>query len=399
LISITLIVHSVSLPGCVSYNPAPLEEVPFKQRVETQSQGGVRVAAAALGTDEARKLFGVPLDRHGIQPVWLEIENGDEYDYLFFQQTVHPDYYAPLEAAYKSRYSPTRRGNRHIVPGTEVWGFVFTPLDEGTKHVRVGLLGPGGKKDFDLFVRVPGGRFDHEESEFDNLYSAEELPELDKKALIQAVKGLPCCTTNKRGDRSGDPLNLAIVGSFKDLLEAFAHARWDETEVLDLTTGWRAAWSFLFGSEYRYSPMSNLYLFGRSQDVALQKARATIHERNHLRLWLSPLRHEGQKVWVGQVSRDIGVKFTWRTWNLTTHAIDPDIDDSREAVVGDLLSGHRGSRVGFVPGIPPSEPDHPSRNLMNDPYYTDGYRAVIMLSEDPVEQPHVFSWADPASRQ
>ena len=36
--------------------------------------------------------------------------------------------------------------------------------------------------------------------------------------------------------------------------------------------------------------MSDLYLFGRPQDLALQKARDNIHQRNHLRLWLSPMR-------------------------------------------------------------------------------------------------------------
>ena len=28
------------------------------------------------------------------------------------------------------------------------------------------------------------------------------------------------------------------------------------------------------------------------------------------------------------MSRDIGVRFTWRTWNLTTHRIDPDVDEA-----------------------------------------------------------------------
>ena len=39
-----------------------------------------------------------------------------------------------------------------------------------------------------------------------------------------------------------------------------------------------------------------------------------------MRLWLAPFSYEGKPVWVGQVSRDIGVMFHWRT--ITTHAAD-----------------------------------------------------------------------------
>jgi hypothetical protein len=43
-------------------------------------------------------------------------------------------------------------------------------------------------------------------------------------------------------------------------------------------------------------PVSPLNLFGRKQDIALQKARKDIHQRNHLRLWLAPFRVEGEEV-------------------------------------------------------------------------------------------------------
>ncbi len=83
--------------------------------------------------------------------------------------------------------------------------------------------------------------------------------------------------------------------------------------------------------------MSALHVFGRSQDFALQKARQTINERLHLRLWLTPLRFQGKPVWIGQISRDIGVRFTPKTWNLTTHKIDPDVDDARDYLLDDLM--------------------------------------------------------------
>ena len=67
--------------------------------------------------------------------------------------------------------------------------------------------------------------------------------------------------------------------------------------------------SFIFGSLYRYSPVSDLYAFGRKQDAAFQITRDDIHQRNHLRLWLTPLRFQGRPGWIGGISREIGRKF------------------------------------------------------------------------------------------
>jgi hypothetical protein len=426
LLAVALVLHAVWLEGCVSYKPRALEEVPFRERAETLEQNGLRVSAAALGRSEARDLFGVPLGKNGIQPLWLEIENGGEHPHVFFQQSVDPDYFSPSEAAYKSHYSGSKRlltygllgillwplllvapvqyvsarranskmddlfvergiGNRVIVPGEHKKGFVFTHLDEGTKHVTVGLLSHDGEKRFDLFVQVPGLRVDHERFEEAKLYPSQEIPDLDWKALRDALVDLPCCTTNKKASSNGDPLNLVVVGSFEALLEGLTRAGWDETEVIDVSTSLKTVRSFVFGSSYRHSPVSNLYLFDRPQDVAFQKARETVHERNHLRLWLAPFHLADQPVWVGQVSRDIGVKFTTRAWNLTTHAIDGDIDDSRENVMGDLIQTGRVERISYVPGVGPSDPEDPPENLTGDEYVTDGHRAVAVLSREKVD--------------
>jgi hypothetical protein len=41
----------------------------------------------------------------------------------------------------------------------------------------------------------------------------------------------------------------------------------------------------------------------------------------------------GQPVWIGQISRDIGVGFIK---NITTHKIDPDVDEIRELLLEHL---------------------------------------------------------------
>ena len=85
---------------------------------------------------------------------------------------------------------------------------------------------------------------------------------------------------------------------------------------------------------------------------------------------------------MGQISRDIGVRFTLKTWNLSTHRIDPDVDESREYVVEDLLNVGRLEAIGYVDGVGACSADEPRRNLTGDPYFTDGRRAILYLSPE-----------------
>src|SRR5262249_17712711 len=168
--------------------------------------------------------------------------------------------------------------------------------------------------------------------------------------------------------------------------------RWDETETIGLRSCWRTLKAFSLGTRYRYSPVSSLYVEGRCQDFALQRARQTINERLHLRLWTTPLRFQGQPVWIGQVSRDIGVRFTWRTWNLTTHRIDPDVDEARDYVVEDLLQAGRIELVGYLDGVGRRDAAGPRRNLSGAPYFTDGKRAAVLISPTRTT-PKFVGWA------
>ena len=72
---------------------------------------------------------------------------------------------------------------------------------------------------------------------------------------------------------------------------------------------------------------NKLYSPADLQDFAMQRPRGSIPQRNHLRIWLAPVRYQGHPVWVAQLSRDIGVKPTWHSPFLMTHVIDPEIDE------------------------------------------------------------------------
>jgi hypothetical protein len=155
--------------------------------------------------------------------------------------------------------------------------------------------------------------------------------------------------------------------------------------------------AFLFRSEYLTAPVSPLQVFGRLQDVALQKARNTVSLRNHLRLWLAPFTVDGQQVWVGQISRDIGIKLTTQVWYLTTHRISPLVDQDRFYLLQDLIVSGTVSRFGFVQGVGASSLPKPRMNLGGDTYLTDGLRLVLFLGTQrrSFDQIELLDWERP----
>ena len=137
-------------------------------------------------------------------------------------------------------------------------------------------------------------------------------------------------------------------------------------------------------------------MFGRSQDVAFQWIRDNIHERNHLRLWMSSYTYQDIPVWLGQISRDIGVRFTRKT--ITTHKIDPDVDDTREYLLENLAYAQTLEAFGYVSGVGEVSIDEPRGNLTGDPWFSDGYRLALWLSSEPVTiaDLEVLDWRSPA---
>jgi len=284
-----------------------------------------------------------------------------------------------------------------LVPNAAVSGFVFTNRDEGMKVVDIDLIsGAEEAKFFTFIVPVPGIKADYHEVDFDKLYSEEEIVDLDEDGLRKALEELPCCTTNEDGTEKGDPLNLVLIGSHEDISAAFTRRGWLPAEQTYGKAVAKTIKSYLFGSRYRYSPVSPLYLYKRQQDFAGQKPRHTVHQRNHLRVWLSPMRFEGKPVWIGQISRDIGVRFTTEIWPPVTHEIDPDIDEAMFGLIGDLIYSQQLAKGGWVKGVGRSTRWNPRKNLTGDPYFTAGYRVVLMFDRRPrsVKEFQFFDWEE-----
>ncbi|MDG2384355.1 MAG: LssY C-terminal domain-containing protein [Pirellulaceae bacterium] len=399
----------------VVYRPQP-DDKSFLERSQKQSREGLTVTLAVMSDRESKRFFGTSLARRGLQSLWMDCENDTSDPHRLDFYSVDPTYYTPLEAAHVCHYSIGKRllsfgllawlfllllpllpfklagaksANRRmnelfkqqsfrfgpIAPGSRRSGVVFTALDEGAKNVDLKLLTHNDVKEFNFSFEIPGLAIR------DTLVvdGHEKLREISEEDLKTWINQFARCTSNKLGNKEGDPLNLVVVGDRITIRQCFG-GRWDEAESITFATCLKTGRAFLFDAEYRYSPVSSLYIDGKMQDLALQKARSSINERIHLRLWPTPLAVNQQPVWIGQISRDIGVRFTPKTWNLTTHRIDPNIDEARDYVTDFLIAAKRVSRYGYTEGVEPATAEQPRHNLTGDPYFTDGNRVLLMLS-------------------
>ena len=409
------IVCSLSLIAACSSTPQATPEYAgtYLDRAQTQEKDGIRVTAGVPSAEESKKLFGKPLYRRGVQPVWLKIENSRDEYVSFLPVGLDPTYFTPIETAnlnvkkkqasksgslINQQFFKAGLGN-NIPPGEASSGFVFSNLDEGTKTFNVDVIGRSTLATFTFFIPVPGLKVDHLTVDWQNLYPAEEFTELSRDELIESIESTICCVMDKKSADMGDPLNLVVIGDPDDVYYAFIRAGWDETETVYKASLWKTMRSAIGGTEYRYSPVSALYVFNRPQDIAFQRARDNINERNHLRLWMSSMRYEGKSVWLGQISRDIGVRFTRKT--ITTHKIDPDVDETREFLLENLAYSQALQKFAYVGGVGEAPMDQPRGNLTGDPYFTDGYRIVLWVTSQPVDiaDLEIEYWRIPPDRQ
>ena len=387
------------LAACGTFVPPQVEYRAFERSAVTKEKSNVKLTVAVLTAKESMQYFGVPLESKGIQAVWLQVDNRNDYIVYIVPRSTDPNYYSAYEAAYANHRTFRRQSNEMLdeffqrsrirlrVSAHETnSGFLFTNLSEGTKFVNIEMVHDRGSIRDGFFFQLPNGAFDYEESHLDSSLPARPLT---LRALRDSIETLPCCTTDATGTGNGDPVNFVLVGSDDDILGALTRQGWDPTHALGAATAWSTLRAYVSANNYRYAPISPLYFYGRRQDIAMQKARSTINQRNHLRLWKAPYSFEGKSVWVGQISRDIGIRLTINAPLFVTHAIEPDLDEARSYLIQDLLASDYLHAFGWLKGVGRAPQDHPRTNLTGDPYFTDGLRAVMVISPKPASEDEI----------
>src|SRR6266568_4941200 len=186
--------------------------------------------------------------------------------------------------------------------------------------------------------------------------------------------------THTKSGAEGDPLNLVFVGSKDQITHSFQQAGWLIPDPITLQTSEKIAVDSLTHKSYPTAPVSNLYVFGRVQDLAFEKPTNDVQNRGHIRIWMTGTLIDGQPVWVGAASYDSGIELSG-TNHFPTHHIAPTVDLERNAVGSDLEKTglvKEEADAAFTPPI------FYARNGGGDYYASDGNVLVINYTQAPI---------------
>lgn len=215
-------------------------------------------------------------------------------------------------------------------------------------------------------------------------YKARHHPDLtDGARITRTGTGLP-----------GDPLNIALVGTEENVIRALTAAGWYPADPLTFRSSVRIAVDSVFKKPDDDAPVSNLYLFGRKEDLAFEKPVGNSpRERHHVRFWRTDKIDDERPVWIGSATYDIRIELS-RTTGQVTHRISPDVDPERELILADLIKADRVRTSWWIDGF---QKELEGRNGGGDPWHTDGRLLVVVLtpskpasspSPKSAEQPH-----------
>jgi LssY C-terminus len=178
----------------------------------------------------------------------------------------------------------------------------------------------------------------------------------------------------------GDRVNFIVIGSQDQMKAAFKAAGWvivDRTHNEAIISGLLAS---LSKEAYTTLPMSELVLYGRPQDFGYAQADPlqVIASRHHFRIWKAPFQLDGQTVWIGAGTHDIGFDRDQRN-NGITHKIDPDTDAERDYIRDSLVQTGMTAKTTYMT---PANPVTKARTATGGEFTSDGRTLIVYLKPD-----------------
>jgi hypothetical protein len=377
------------------YSSDPSVHQAIAARSQVQSDGDIQVAASVPSNQEAEQLFGLPLHKRGVQAVWLKITNGGEFPARFSPYGVDKDYFPPYEVAYIHKKYVTKQTYenlenqldilsvpRDIAPGETVSGYLFTHSDPGTKSFNVDVFFLDGDEEsqhFTFFIDVPGFRPDYAEVSYESIYGDGDIRDLSHDAFRMELDEWACCTThnNKTGD--GRPLGVVFISEFIPLFSALLRAEWSETNI---------------GMSDNQLIYKDIY-FDRNPDVVFRKKRDRGKDRNELSLWLAPVRVDGKPVWIAQMKHAIG-RAPSTDKSFSSYRLDPDTNQGRNYLLQEIWYAQALAAYAWSDSGTAVPEQSPQMDFLGNPWYSDGLRAVLWVSDEPVSmtETNYLPWFD-----
>lgn len=377
--ALTMLVLSMlylALAGCATWQtPTEVNDSALRARAEVQELKGVKLSAAVLSTEDSQRMFGADINNIGVQPVWIEVENTTNQVLWLLRSGTDPDLFSPLEVAWSFHASFAGETNARlddhfnalsfqnpISPGATHSGVIFTNPHKGTRLLSIDILGQGELFAFTLFPPVP----DDQTNASTNIANVRQLIEAavddyrDSDNFRAMLEQLPCCAMSADGSEAGDPLNVVMVGKFNDIAAALIR-RGFRTNQLDFD--------------------SSQQLFGRPPDIVARKTGQAGVPANWLRMWVAPLRYQGQPVFLVQTGRRQGWRFQEvEEMDMVLH---PNIDEVRNLLIQDMIYSSGLGKLAFVSGAGTTSTGESRDSPSGASYHTDGLRAVLFFVTRP----------------
>ena len=213
------------------------------------------------------------------------------------------------------------------------------------------------------------------------------LPRLQTLITSVYVPGYFIARTRTSDGLLGDPVNLAVDGTARQIHQAMTACGWVLADDITIRSSWGIVLSSVLRRSYPSAPVSPLRLFGRRQCLAYQQeVEGNAAQRHHVRFWRCPdgwLLPGGHRVqWLGAGTYDRAVGLSLFTLQVT-HKIDADIDVERDYIVDSIRYHVPGVGVRVLENF---STGYHSRNGGGDAIRTDGDLPVVDLTGVPVPE-------------
>jgi hypothetical protein len=362
--------------GCATWTaPTSFDDAPLRERAVSATKQDTRVSVAVLGGEDSKRMFGVDINKHNVQPLWIEVENRTSQSLWLLHSGTDPNYFSPLEVAWSMHTllggatntqidsHLNKLGFRNPVPPGETrTGILFANPDRQIKLVNIDLLGSKTLIPYSLFLPVPDDAADPHFALTPFRYPDSVIVDYhDLASLRAALEQMPCCATDEQAKTAADPLNVVVIGTLQDIGAAMVRRS--------------------YRRDMRKNDLAQL-LFGRTPDVILRKEAQTGAPSTALRAWLAPIRFNGEAVYLVEVGRPVGGRFAHQDTDGGT--LHEDVDEARNLLVQDMMYSGGLEKLGFVNGVGASPQGHPRTTLSGGRYYTDGLRAVMFFATRPL---------------
>jgi hypothetical protein len=185
--------------------------------------------------------------------------------------------------------------------------------------------------------------------------------------------------THTSDGHPGDPLNVSLIGMESQIHSIMQDAKWFPAAALGFKSDLRIAADSILSRPDDVAPVSNLFLFGRKEDLAFeQPVGHNPRQRHHVRFWNTGRSDQnGRPVWVGAATYDERIGLSHTTGQITHH-IAPNVDEERDHLFKDL------NQTGMLSEEYAVDDFHKKREGRNgggDRWYTDGKLKVGVISQ------------------